>query len=120
MCINSSATCGSVSMKVNIISKEQNPLMKRKEVKFTIDHSENGGTPSRVEVSRYLASILNSKSELIFVKNLTTKTGTMTAFGEATIYDKLEQAKLMEPKHIVARNTIPVKSEESKDEKVEG
>ena len=106
-------------MKVNIISKEQNPLLKRKEVKFSIDHSENGGTPSRVEVSRQLASKLNSKSALIFVKNLTTKTGTMIAVGEATIYDTLEQAKLMEPKHIVARNSILIKPEESKDEKLE-
>lgn len=107
-------------MKVNIISKEQNQLMKRKEVKFSIDHSEKGGTPSRIEVSRQLASILNSKSELIFVKNLMTKTGTMTAVGEATIYETIEQAKIMEPKHVVARNKIPEKTEELTNEKVEG
>lgn len=107
-------------MKVNIISKEQNQLMKRKEIKFIIDHSEKGGTPSRNEVSRQLASMLNSKSELIFIKNLMTKTGTMTAVGEATIYETMEQAKIMEPKHIVARNEIPEKSEELTNEKVEG
>ena len=107
-------------MKVNIISKEQNQLMKRKEVKFSIDHSEKGGTPSRIEVSRQLASILNSKSELIFVKNLMTKTGTMTAVGAATIYETMEQAKIMEPKHVVARNKIPEKTEELTNEKVEG
>ena len=107
-------------MKVNIISKEQNPLMKRKEVKFSIDHSEKGGTPSRIAVSRQLASMLNSKSELIFVKNLMTKTGTMTAVGEATIYETIEQAKIMEPKHVVARNKIPEKTEEITNEKVEG
>jgi ribosomal protein S24E len=100
-------------MKVSIISKEQNPLIKRREVKFSVDHSDIGGTPSRVEVSKQLASMLKAKSELVFVKNMATKTGSMAAVGEATVYDTMEQAKLIEPEHVLARNNAPEKPEES-------
>jgi ribosomal protein S24E len=103
-------------MKINIMSKEQNPLMKRREVKFSVDHSDVGGTPSRIEVSKQLASMLKAKIELVFVKNLETKTGTMVTVGEANVYDSVEQAKFMEPKHIIARNALPEKAEEPKEE----
>ena len=99
-------------MKVNIISKEQNPLLKRKEVSFSVDHAQNGGTPSRVAVCKQLASILKTKPEMVYVKNMKTKTGKMVAVGEANVYDSIEQGKLMEPKHIIARNALPEKPEE--------
>jgi small subunit ribosomal protein S24e len=104
-------------MKINIISKDQNPLMKRREVKFSVDHSDVGGTPSRLEVSKQLASLLKTKVELVFVQNLETKTGTMVTVGEANVYDSVEQAKFMEPKHMIARNALPEKAEEPKEEK---
>jgi ribosomal protein S24E len=99
-------------MKVNIVSKGQNPLMKRKEITFSVDHAQNGGTPSRAQVCNQLASLLKTKPELVFVKNMKTKTGTMVAVGEANVYDSLEQAKSMEPKHIVARNVVSEKKSE--------
>ena len=90
--------------------------MKRREVKFCVDHSDVGGTPSRVEVSKQLASMLKAKSELVFVKNMATKTGIMEAVGEATVYDTMEQATLLEPQHILDRNKAPEKPEESKSQ----
>ena len=101
-------------MKVNIISKEQNPLLKRKEITFSVDHAQNGGTPTRVDVGNQLASLLKTKLELVYVKNFETKRGTMVAVGEANVYESIEQAKLMEPKHIIARNALPEKPEDSK------
>jgi len=101
-------------MKVNIISKEQNALLKRKEVTFSVDHAQNGGTPSRVDVSKQLASLLKTKPELVYVKNMETKTGQMVAVGEANVYDSVEQGKLMEPKHIISRNVLTAKPEEEK------
>ena len=75
-----------------------------------------GGTPSRFEVSKQLASLLKTKSELVFVKNMATKRGSMTAEGEATVYDTMEQAQLFEPTHILDRNKAPEKAEESKSQ----
>ena len=101
-------------MKLKIVSKEQNPIMKRKEVTFSVEHAQTGGTPTRVEVRKQLATLLKTKLELVYVKQLETKTGTMVAIGEAKAYDSIEQAKLMEPKHIIARNATPEKPEETK------
>jgi small subunit ribosomal protein S24e len=98
-------------MKLKIVSKKQNPLIKRTEVTFSIEHDQNGGTPSRAEVRTQLAALLKTKLELIYVKKLETKTGTMVAVGEANAYDSLEQAKLIEPEHILARNVVPEKPE---------
>ncbi len=98
-------------MKVKIISKEYNPLLKRKEVTFKVEHTENGGTPNRFQVRKQLAALLKTNLELVYVKKMETKTGTMTAFGEVNTYDSIEQAKIVEPKHIVARN-VPAKEAE--------
>ena len=100
-------------MKVKIVSKEQNPLLKRKEVTFRVEHAQNGGTPTRLEVRQQLATLLKTDLELVYVKQVETKTGTMVAMGEANAYETVEQAKLMEPKHIIARNTPPEKPEEA-------
>jgi ribosomal protein S24E len=101
-------------MKLKIVSKEKNPLMKRTEVTFRIEHEQTGGTPSRVEVRKEVAALLKTDLELVYVKQLETKTGIMVAVGEATAYESAEQAKLVEPKHIIARNAVPEpeKSEE--------
>ncbi len=108
-------------MKLKIVSKEQNPLMKRKEVTFSVEHAQTGGTPTRVEVRKQLAKLLKTDLDLVYVKQLETKTGTMVAIGEANAYDSVEQAKLVEPKHIIARNAIPEKPEkaEAPEEKPE-
>ena len=100
-------------MKLKIISKKQNPLMKRREVTFKIEHDKAGGTPTRVEIRKQLATQLKTKLELGYIKQVETKTGTMVAVGEANAYESIEQANLVEPKHIIARNVAaPEKPEE--------
>ena len=102
-------------MKLKIVSKEKNPLMKRTEVRFRIDHDQTGGTPSRVEVRKQVAGLLKTDLNLVYVKQLETKTGTMIAVGEANAYDSVEQAKLVEPKHIIARNAVPEEPEKAEE-----
>ena len=102
-------------MKVKIVSKEQNPLLKRKEVTFRIEHAQNGGTPTRLEVRKQLATLLKTDIELVYIKQLETKTGTMIAMGEANAYESIEQANLIEPKHIIARNAPPEKPEKAEE-----
>lgn len=99
-------------MKVEIVSKEQNPLLKRKEVTFTIEQDKNAGTPSRLEVRKELAAKLKTNLKLVYVKKIQTKTGTMIAVGEANAYESIEQANFIEPNHIIARNAPPEKPEE--------
>lgn len=103
-------------MKMKITSQEQNPLLKRKEISFEVEHKEPGGTPSRLEVRKELASKLKRDIELVYVRRMETRTGTMIAAGEAAAYDSIEQARLIEPEHIIARNTPQKKPEEKKEE----
>ncbi len=98
-------------MKVTITQQHYNPLLKRKEVAFEVDHKQTKGTPTRLEVRNALAEILKAKPEVVYVKKIATKTGTMIASGEANAYDTVEQATLIEPKYIIERNTPKEKKE---------
>jgi small subunit ribosomal protein S24e len=102
-------------MEVNIISEKENPLLKRKEVYFQLEHNQTGNTPLRLEVRKALATALKKDVDLVFVKKMTTKTGTRTAVGFANVYDSVEQAKLIEPKYIVKRNAPPKKPKEEEE-----
>jgi small subunit ribosomal protein S24e len=103
-------------MEIQIISQKENPLLKRKEVQFNVEH-EPGSTPPRQEVRRAVATALKSRADLVFVKKFETKTGTHTAIGTANLYESIEQAQLIEPEYIVKRNVPPEKPKEEAKEK---
>jgi len=101
-------------MEVKIVSEKENPLLKRREVHFRVEHSQTGSTPPRPEVRKGVASALKKDADLVFVKKLETKTGTNSAVGVANVYDSIEQARLIEPEYIIKRNSPPEK--QSKEE----
>lgn len=99
-------------MEVEITVKKENPLLKRREVEFKIEHSEAGVTPPRLDVRRAVAAALKADVNVVFVKRFITKTGTRRSFGTANVYDSVEKAKSVEPAYIVARNIPPEKPKE--------
>jgi small subunit ribosomal protein S24e len=99
-------------MEVKITQEQYNPLLKRKEIAFEIDHSQIKGTPARLEIRQRLADILKTSPEVVYVKRVETKAGTMRATGNATVYDSVEQAKSIEPEYMIARNRPKEKKEE--------
>jgi len=105
-------------MKINITSQQYNPLLKRKEIAFEIRHEDTKGTPSRIETRKALAENLKANVELVYIRKMQTKTGTMQAKGEANIYDTIEQAKLVESQHIIERN-VPSEKKPKEEEKAE-
>jgi small subunit ribosomal protein S24e len=104
-------------MEVKVTSEKQNPMLKRKEVSFQVEHGETGSTPTRVEVRKGVAVATKTNENLVFVKKFETKTGTLTAFGTANIYDTIEQAKLVEPEYIIKRNIPEEKPKEAEEAK---
>ena len=98
-------------MKIKVTSEKHNPLLKRREVVFEVDHKQAGSTPPRLQVRKELASLLKSDLGLVYVKRLETRTGTMVAVGEANAYDSVEDAKLVEPGYVIARNVPSVTPE---------
>jgi len=103
-------------MEIKITREQQNILLKRKEIMFEVEHSQTKGTPQRLEIRNKLADKLKTNPELVYVKRVETKTGTMKAKGEANAYESIEQAKLVEPPYILARNTPPEKKEKAEEE----
>ncbi len=101
-------------MEIKILSQRYNPLLKRNEVIFEVEHKQTKGTPPRLHVREELARKLGVKMELVYIRKIETKTGAMTAIGEANVYDSVEQANFIEPKYIIARNT-QLKEEEGEE-----
>jgi len=99
-------------MEVKIISDKENSLLKRKEVHFQIEHSKTGATPNRLEIKQAIANVLKIDTSLVFVKKSETKTGTHTVVGTASVYDSIEQARLIEPEYVIKRNVPPEKPKE--------
>mgnify|MGYP005831198107 CR=1 FL=1 len=99
-------------MEIKILTDNKNPLLKRREVHFQVEHSQTANTPPRLEVKKALATMLQLDSDLVFIKKMETKTGTRMAIGVANIYDSVEQAKFVEPAYIVKRNVPPEKPKE--------
>jgi ribosomal protein S24E len=100
-------------MEVKIVSTNDNPLLKRKEVDFRVEQDPKGKTPGRLEVKRAIAAKLKINEEMVFIKKMQTLTGTNTAVGVANAYETVEQAKFIEPEYIRKRNSPP---EEPKEE----
>ncbi len=98
-------------MDIKIILKKDNPLLKRKEVQFTVEHKQ-GRTPLRLDIKRSLAGELQVTDKLVFIKKMKTMTGTSTTVGFANAYESEAQAKLIEPAYIIKRNSPPEKPKE--------
>lgn len=103
-------------MEVKILAKKENPILKRKEVNFSIEQGPRGKTPARLEVRKSLAIELKTNEELVFVKKMRTMTGTSTLVGIANAYENKEQAKRIEPEYIIKRNSPPEKPKEEAKE----
>ncbi len=103
-------------MEVKIVSTNENPLLKRKEVDFRIEQDPKGKTPARLEVKRAIAAKLKINEEMVFIKKMRTLTGTHTAVGVANAYETVEQAKFIEPEYIRKRNSPPEEPKEEENE----
>lgn len=92
-------------MKLIKTSENNNALLRRKEVTFILDH-QNSGTPTLAKVRETVASLYSINIELVYVTKLQSITGTNRTQGQAEIYDKLEVAQSLVPKHIHTRNLL--------------
>lgn len=89
-------------MKVEVIKRTENPLLKRVEVEFRIDHS-GAPTPKRSEVKSQLASLLGISEDLLVIERFTSTHGRQEARGTARFYSTREQLELLEPKYLLRR-----------------
>jgi ribosomal protein S24E len=87
-----------------MVSESSNPILKRKELSFFIDHTSLG-SPRLTEVRKSLAEKFGVNEDLVYILKLDTRTGTNRTYGGAEIYDTLEMARAIVPQHIQMRNS---------------
>jgi ribosomal protein S24E len=100
-------------MQVKIESTKDNPLLKRKEVGFTIVQGPKEKTPQRLEVKKAVAVEMQTGDDVVYIKRMRTKTGTNITQGVANVYQSVTQAKLVEPEYIQKRNSTAKPKEEA-------
>jgi small subunit ribosomal protein S24e len=92
-------------MKMEITEKRENPLQKRVEVYFTIDHNGES-TPGRNAVAEEVAKQTKSKRECVVVDNIESVFGKGMSKGYAKVYDSKEAALEYDRAYLLKRNGI--------------
>jgi len=92
-------------MKMEITEKKKNTILKRTEVRFTIDHKDEA-TPSKGKVVEEIAKMMDAKKDQIVLNNIDSVYGNGRSNGYAKVYDSKEDALAIEPEYILKRNGI--------------
>lgn len=103
-------------MKIEIVNKNRNELLKRNEIVFRVDY-EKSGTPSNADVRKKIADMLSVEVERVHLRKNKTKRGSMTTLSEASLYDTADQAKYVEADYILQRSVPKAEKEKEKAEK---
>ena len=104
-------------MDIEITQEEENELLNRTEVRFSIVH--DGETPARLAVRDSLAAKLGKGSDEVVVHKMDTKFGMNETLGHAKVYESSEDAREIEEEYMLERNKIGVEEEGKESEAVE-
>ncbi|MFX1490732.1 MAG: 30S ribosomal protein S24e [Promethearchaeota archaeon] len=91
-------------MKIKIEEKMDNPLFKRQEITFLVEH-QGTATPTRLDVRAKLAAMLNCKEDTLYIIKLNGLYGQSTTQGFARQYPSKEAAVVHEQDYILKRHT---------------
>ncbi|MGI0100846.1 MAG: 30S ribosomal protein S24e [Candidatus Micrarchaeaceae archaeon] len=105
-------------MELEIISKKENVLFKRKEILFSIEGS--AGTTRRNDVKAEICKRLNLSPEYTIVVRIDQGFGSKKSTGVAHSYDSKETMETYEQKHVLARVSKGATKQNAQVEKAEG
>ncbi len=89
-------------MRVNIVSKEENPLLSRTEIEY--EAKEVPKTPSRKELRTQIAALVNADEKCLIVDVLEQSYGTSDVRGSARVYKNEKDMKRTEVAKTIIRN----------------
>ena len=101
-------------MEVEIVSKKENILLDRTEVKFKVVHPKEG-TPKREDVRDKISAAVKAPKERIIVDAMDSEFGRTVTVGYAKVYKTKESAVKFEREQILVRNKL--KEKKAKTEK---
>ncbi|HKM13453.1 MAG TPA: 30S ribosomal protein S24e [Candidatus Methanomethylophilaceae archaeon] len=92
-------------MKIEIKKQKSNPLLKRNEVQFEVNHAGES-TPNRNAVADEIAKMLKSKRDAVVIDDFKSNYGIGISKGYAKVYENKEAALEFENEHLLLRNGI--------------
>ncbi len=101
-------------MELQVVTKKENPLLKRVEVTFKAIHKAEA-TPTRDAIRAELAKQLKAGKDAVVVDRSVSSFGRYETTGYAKIYKSKEEALAVERSHILVRNKL--KEAEVKEKK---
>lgn len=104
-------------MQAEIVSRKENPLLKRVEIEFRIVH-HGEGSPTRDTAREEIAKLAKAPKDRVIIDNMRSQFGKPETVGYAKIYDSREDALEVEREHILARNEFIDVKESKKASKV--
>ncbi|MEQ9714878.1 MAG: 30S ribosomal protein S24e [Candidatus Asgardarchaeum sp.] len=97
-------------MELEVLEKKENKLLDRYEVYFIVRYPA-APTPSRIDVKKKLAALLDSSEDLIVIHYLKPRAGKHECTGRAHIYADRKRLEEIEPKYLIERDLRKVKAE---------
>ena len=92
-------------MEIEVVSRRDNPLLKRTEVRFRVRHPKES-TPARDALRRALAEELKATKDIVVVSRARSVFGRAESEGFAKVYKTKEDAFRTEREHILVRNRL--------------
>jgi small subunit ribosomal protein S24e len=96
-------------LEIKILDERPNPLLKRTDYRFEVDHA-TAATPSRDVVRSEFAKIVKAPKDRIIIERMNARYGTAKSLGEAALYESVDAAKAVVREHILVRNGLKEKS----------
>jgi small subunit ribosomal protein S24e len=95
-------------MEIEVVSKKENVLLDRTEVKFKAMHPKEG-TPQREAVREKISAMLKAPKERVIVDSMDSEFGKTETVGYAKVYKTKEAAMKYEREEILVRNKLKEK-----------
>lgn len=92
-------------MEITVSKKVQNPLFNRLEIYATIQHSKEA-TPSRADILKKVADIVDTKPELCIIRQMRTSYGSDFSTAILHAYNDEKNLKEFESEYLIKRTLI--------------
>ncbi|MBO3804223.1 MAG: 30S ribosomal protein S24e [Candidatus Brockarchaeota archaeon] len=93
-------------MSLRVLEERTNPLVRRREVAFEVEHP-GSPTPAVASIKERLVALLNSKPEATYVVSLGSLRGLQRSRGLCHVYLSPSDGKAFEPEHVQRLNLQP-------------
>jgi small subunit ribosomal protein S24e len=95
-------------LEVKILEERPNPLLKRVEYRFEVDHA-TAATPTRDAVRTEVAKAVKVPKDRVIIERMRANFGVARSRGDAVAYQSVDALKAVVRDHILVRNGLKEK-----------